>query len=94
MAKRKSSKVWMIYISGQPAEGYEGPYTRYSDARETLKWMKHNLYTSGPQFYIVSRKAAKQNSGGISLASLGRGIKAKWVKIRKVGNGIRVTIKK
>lgn len=30
----------------------------------------------------------------VSLASLGRGIKAKWVKIRRVKNGIRVTIKK
>jgi hypothetical protein len=40
------------------------------------------------------RKTVRRLKNSISLASLGRGIKAKWVKIRKVGNGIRVTIKK
>ena len=36
----------------------------------------------------------KAKSNPVSMASLARGIKAKWVKIRKVKNGIRVTIKK
>jgi len=40
------------------------------------------------------RKTVRRKRNTVSLASLGRGIKAKWVKIRKVKNGIRVTIKK
>ena len=40
------------------------------------------------------RKPVRRKRNTISLAGLSRGIKAKWVKIRKVKNGIRVTIKK
>ena len=41
-----------------------------------------------------SEDAFPKKRNTVSLASLGRGIKAKWVKIRRVKNGIRVTIKK
>lgn len=40
------------------------------------------------------KKAVKRKRNTVSLASLARGIKAKFVKIRRVKNGIRVTIKK
>jgi hypothetical protein len=57
-----------------------------------------DVYGSRAQYtYTVTAEDPKQgnpNRNTISLASLGRGIKAKWVKIRKVKNGIRVTIKK
>ena len=46
----------------------------------------------GEEYYVNANPPRKRNT--VSLASLSRGIKAKWVKIRKVKNGIRVTIKK
>ena len=40
------------------------------------------------------KAAVKRKRNTVSAASLARGIKAKFVRIRKVKNGIRVTIKK
>ena len=43
---------------------------------------------------MKKRKTVKRRRNTVSLASLARGMKAKFVRIRKVKNGIRVTIKK
>jgi hypothetical protein len=43
---------------------------------------------------MKKRKAVKRKANTVTAASLARGIRAKFVKIRKVKNGIRVTVKR
>jgi hypothetical protein len=53
-----TKKIWTIYAGSEPADAYAGPYTSFSEAQKTLKWMKKNLLSpeGSSFFYIVASK--------------------------------------